>query len=202
MRFAGIDVGSERHAVAIVNEDGEVLHGSLSISEDSVGYQRLCHLLGDPTDCLVAMEATGHYWRNLFAFLTLEGFSIALINPLRTRRFAEEELQRTKTDHVDALGIARFAAQKRPKPTELSDQGCQELRQLVHLRQQTVQHLGDRVRHLHRAIDQIFPEFTRHVRGLDTELATAILSHYPSARALSAVNVQSSRASASTAAGA
>jgi hypothetical protein len=26
-------------------------------------------------------------------------------------------LQRTKTDHVDALGIARFAAQKRPKLT-------------------------------------------------------------------------------------
>jgi transposase len=37
-----------------------------------------------------------------------------VLNPLRTRRFAEEELQRTKTDAIDALGIARFAAQKRP----------------------------------------------------------------------------------------
>jgi transposase len=44
------------------------------------------------------MEATGHYWRNLFAFLVAEGFTIALVNPLRTRRFAEEELERTKTD--------------------------------------------------------------------------------------------------------
>ena len=37
-----------------------------------------------------------------------------MLNPLRTRRFSEEELQRTKTDAIDALGIARFAAQKRP----------------------------------------------------------------------------------------
>jgi transposase len=114
----------------------------------------------------------------LFAWLTAEGFSIALINPIRTRRFAEKELQRTKTDHVDALAIARFAAQKRLKPTKLSERFAQELRALVHLRNQTIQHLGDHTRHLDKAIDLTFPEFTRNVRGLDTELATAILSRY------------------------
>jgi transposase len=56
------------------------------------------------------MEAPGHYWRKLFAFLVEQDFKVALLNPLRTRRFAEEELERTKTDSVDALGIARFAA--------------------------------------------------------------------------------------------
>ena len=145
---------------------------------------------GSPADCLIAMEATGHYWKNLFAWLTSEGFSIALINPIRTRRFAEEELQRTKTDHVDAIGIARFAAQKRPQPTRLSDKSAQELRHIVHLRERTIQHLGDRVRDLHRAIDLTFPEFTRYVRGLDTELATAILSRYPTARAILTATVR------------
>jgi transposase len=59
------------------------------------------------------LEATGHYWRNLFVALLAKGYAVAVLNPLRTRRFAEEELQRTKTDAIDALGIARFAAQKR-----------------------------------------------------------------------------------------
>jgi len=187
MRFAGIDIGSERHAVAIVDERGEILKRPVSVGEKAAGYRRLRALLGEPADCVVAMEATGHYWKNLFAWLAAEGFSIALINPIRTRRFAEEELQRTKTDHVDALGIARFAAQKRPKLTRLPDQAAQELRQIVHLRQRTIQHLGDRVRDLHRAIALTFPEFTRYVRGLDTELATSILSRYPTARAFLAV---------------
>jgi transposase len=61
------------------------------------------------------LEATGHYWRNLFVALLAKGYAVAVLNPVRTRRFAEEELQRTKTDAIDALGIARFAAQKRPR---------------------------------------------------------------------------------------
>lgn len=184
MRFAGIDIGADQHAVAVVDEWSNILHKPESVGEEAGGYRRLRAILGDPRDCLIAMEATGHYWKNLFTWLTAEGFSIALINPIRTRRFAEEELQRTKTDHVDALGIARFAAQKRPQPTGLSDQSAQELRALVHLRVRTIQHLGDRVRDLHRAIDLTFPEFTRYVRGLDTGLATAILSRYPTAHAI------------------
>jgi len=49
----------------------------------------------------------------------------------------------------------------------------------MRLRQQTVQQLGDPLRHPHHAVDLTFPEFTRNVRGLDTEFATAILSRYP-----------------------
>jgi transposase len=136
----------------------------------------------------VAMEAMGHYWRNLFRFLVAQGFSIALLNPLGARRFAEEDLARTKTDAIDALGIARFAAQKHPSPTALPEPAVEHLRELVRLREQTVLQLGDRVRHLHQAVDLAFPEFTRHVRGLDTELATAILSRYPTAAGLRRVS--------------
>src|SRR5580704_11790608 len=56
---------------------------------------------------------------------------VTLLNPLRTRRFAEEELERTKTDSVDALGIARFAAQKHPAPTPVAEDLTAELRELV-----------------------------------------------------------------------
>jgi hypothetical protein len=67
----------------------------------------------------MTLEATGHYWKNLFAALVTRGFSVALINPLRSRRFPQEDLERTKTDAIDALGLARFGAQKRPAVTGL-----------------------------------------------------------------------------------
>ncbi len=190
MRFVGIDIGAERHSVAIVDDGGRVVSKSVSFEEGAAGYRRLGELLGSPADCLIAMEATGHYWKNLFVSLAAEGFQIVLLNPLRTRRFAEEELQRTKTDKVDAVSIARFAAQKRPTATTLHGPAIEELKQLVRLREQSVQHLGDRVRHLHKAIDLTFAEFTRHVRGLDTELATAILLRYPTAKALRTISVR------------
>ncbi len=188
MRFVGIDIGGESHAVAVVNDGGALLVKSTLFGEDAVGYQRLRELLGNHDDCLVAMEATGHYWRNLFAFLVSHGFEVALLNPLRTRRFAEEELERTKTDSVDALGIARFAAQKRPAPTPIADEVTAELRELVRLRTRYVDELSDRMRQLHRAVDLGFPEFTRHVR-IKTLLATAILARYPTARSFARVSI-------------
>lgn len=189
MRFAGVDIGKEKHAVAVVDESKATLVRPTPVSEDPAGYARLEELLGRAEDTLVAMEATGHYWQNLFAFLTSRGFAIALLNPLRTRRFAEEDLVRAKTDAIDALVIARFAAEKRPATTTLSDEASRDLRELVRLRDRWVQELGDHVRQLHRLVDLGFPEFTRHVKGLESALATTILAEYPTAASFQRLRV-------------
>ncbi|HUS64196.1 MAG TPA: IS110 family transposase [Kofleriaceae bacterium] len=183
MRFAGIDIGSEAHYVGIVEEDGAVATKATRFAEDAEGYGRVRAILGAPEQVLVAMEATGHYWQNLFAVLAAHGYRIALLNPLRTSRFAGEELARTKTDAIDALGIARFAQQKRPATTPLTDSATLELRELVLMRERLVQELGDKVRQLHRVVDLGFPEFTRHVKKLDTELALTLLHELPTAEA-------------------
>lgn len=183
MRFAGIDIASEKHVVAVVDERSEVVVKPKVFSEDVDGYQKMFELLGAPGELLIAMEATGHYWKNLFAALIAGGYTVSLVNPLRTHRFAGEDLERTKTDAIDALGIARFAAQKRPVATKLPDSATEELRELVRLRDRLVQDFGDRVRQLHRLVDLGFPELTRYVRRLDSELATSILKDYPTAEA-------------------
>lgn len=180
MRFAGIDVAAEVHVVAIVDENGGVTVRPTQFREESEGYSKLIELLG-ATDVMVAMEATGHYWRNLYVRLITEGYAVVLLNPLRTRRFAEEDLQRTKTDAIDAVGIARFLQQKRPPATRLADQATEELRELVRHRSRLVQDLGDRVRQLHRLVDLGFPEFTRLVKDLSGALATALLMRCPTA---------------------
>jgi transposase len=189
MRFAGVDIASETHVVAVMDERGGILVKPTGFGEDAEGHARLLSLLGTPGDILVAMEATGHYWKNVFVALAAAGFPVALVNPLRTHRFAQEDLERTKTDAIDALGIARFAAQKRPPATHLPDQATEELRELVRHRDRLVQHFGDRVRQLHRLVDLGFPEFTRYIRSLDSELASAVLHDFPTAQAFQGVSV-------------
>ena len=187
MRFIGIDIGSEKHFYAVVDADGQIVLKSTSFMEDDVGYAKLLATLGSPEAALVAMEATGHYWQNLFAALTAAGFAIALVNPLRTARFAGEDLRRTKTDAIDALGIARFAQQKRPAATKLTEEATLELRELVRHRDRLVQELGDHVRQLHRLVDLGFPELTRLIKDLSTALATTVLTKCPTARAFDGV---------------
>jgi transposase len=181
MRYIGIDIGKDKHVVAVVNEDGGVLVKATSFTEDLDGYQKLFEMIGKPDDTLVVMEATGHYWMNLCGALVGSGFGVAVINPVRTHRFAEEDLARAKTDAIDAVSLARFGAQKKPAPTRLPDEATVELREMVRLRDRYVQDLGDRVRQLHRVVDLGFPELTRHVKELDSALATTLLGKYPSA---------------------
>ena len=49
MRFAGIDIGGERHAVAVVDEDGRVLTKSTFFGAKTIGYQQMHGLLGVQT---------------------------------------------------------------------------------------------------------------------------------------------------------
>jgi transposase len=182
MRYIGIDVGSETQVVAVVSEEEVVVCKPTKFGEDAAGYAKLREVIGAADDAQVGMEATGHYWQNVFAFLISDGFQVSVVNPLRTRRFAEEDLKRAKTDEIDSIGIARFLRQKRPAPTVLPSERLLELRELVRLRDRLVQDMVDRVNQLHRVVDLGFPEFTSHVKDLSSALATALLEFHGTAQ--------------------
>lgn len=185
--FAGIDIASERHVLARLDDDGAPIGKSMTITEDRKGYDALLEALGSPP-ALVVMEATGHYWKNLFAVLAAAGHEVVLLNPFVARRFQDSSLERTKTDAIDAHGLARLGFEKRPAPTRLHDEVAESLRELVRHRDRLRQDFDDRVRQLHRLVDLVFPEFTRYVRSLDSMLATCLLAEYPSAQALARAN--------------
>jgi transposase len=185
--FAGIDIAAERHVLARLDAEGAPVGRPIVITEDREGYAALIAALGPPP-ALVVMEATGHYWKNLFATLVAAGHEVALINPLAARRFQEAQLERTKTDAIDAAGLARLAFEKRPVPTRLHDAATEALRELVRHRDRLRQDFDDRVRQLHRLVDLGFPELTRYVRSLDSQLASSLLAEYPTAEAFARAN--------------
>lgn len=181
MAYGGIDIGKDRHWLAVVDGGGEVLVKKRSFTSDHEGHEALLRALVRYEVRLVALEATGHYWKNLFARLVGE-VDIALVDPARTHHFAAQAGRRAKTDAIDALGIARFCAVHRPEASGLPDRTIDALKELVRLRDRLVQDKGDRLRQLHRAMDLVFPEFPKIV-PLDSRLAWALLADYPTARA-------------------
>lgn len=183
MRIYGIDIASKVHVIAGIDGDGDVLLKPTKVEETGAGHDELLRMLGETSDALIVMEATGHYWKNVFARLSAAGFAVAVVNPLAVRRFAESLLTRAKTDASDALLIARFGQAMRPRPAAVLDAQLEELREHVRLRDRWVQDLGDRVRQLHRLVDLGFPELTRHVKDLGSGIATALLTRCPTAAA-------------------
>ena len=77
--FAGIDIASERHVLARLDQTGAPIGRPMAFTEDQAGHQAGLAALGAPP-ALIVMEATGHCWKNLYATLIAAGHEIALIN--------------------------------------------------------------------------------------------------------------------------
>lgn len=183
MRIYGIDIASEVHVIAGIDDEGRVVLKPTKFRESGEGHDKLLELVGEPAGALVVLEATGHYWQNVFARLCAAGFTVAVVNALAVRRFAESMLSRAKTDAADAMLLARFGRAHNPPAAAMPDAELEELRELVRLRDRWVQDLGDRVRQLHRLVDLGFPEFTDHIKDLGSGLATTLLARCPTAAA-------------------
>ena len=80
MFYCGIDVAKRKHAVAILDEKGQVHKPVFEVENTQVGLAFLVDTLKQVGgDVMVGLEATGHYWLSLYDVLTQNGFPAAVI---------------------------------------------------------------------------------------------------------------------------
>lgn len=108
------------------------------LPNSTVGHEQLRKLLPQPADCLIVLEATGGYEREVVADLTDAGYRVAVINPKRARDFAKALGLVAKTDRIDARVLALFAEKVQPAPNDKTPQKQAEIQQLVARRRQLV----------------------------------------------------------------
>ncbi|WP_264371147.1 IS110 family transposase [Azotobacter chroococcum] len=80
------------------------------LSNDAQGFQVLQRWLSEHAqpDAWIVMEATGTYHEPLAEHLHELGYRICVMNPARIASYAKSELQRVKTDRVDAKLLASY----------------------------------------------------------------------------------------------
>lgn len=61
------------------------------------------------------LESTSRYGDALAGWLQSHGYQVSMVNPRRTRRYADSQLCRTVNDRIDAALIADFCAEQRAK---------------------------------------------------------------------------------------
>jgi transposase len=111
---------------------------SHQLPNTSPGHRELRKLLPDPAGCLIVLEATGGYEREVVADLTDAGYRVAVINPKRVRDFAKALGLVAKTDRIDARVLALFAQKVQPAPIEKTPEKQAEIQQLVARRRQLI----------------------------------------------------------------
>jgi len=160
----GIDIGKQKHSAFAVGPQGERLASLASFENNRAGVDRLeavvLQAAGPPEEVLFAMEATGHYWMPLYHELIRRGYEGVALNPIQTHGEARTRIRKTKTDHKDAEGIARFILTGKAHATRIPDEATEELRIMTRRLRQMTQMKGDVERAAHSLIDRAFPEYS------------------------------------------
>jgi transposase len=186
---AGVDVAKDTLEAAW--GDGQ----RLSVSNDASGWDALIAAFRAAQVDVVVLEASGGYERKLAYALQAAGLSVALINALQARRFAQALGYLVKTDRVDAKILAEFAVVLAQHPERaryvkvLPDERRQLMAQLVVRRRQlsdmltaernrlglsagrAKKSIGSVIRTLERELERIDADINDHVRKHFKELA-------------------------------
>jgi len=187
--FIGIDISKDKHDVAIMNRDKQLVGSSFVIGDNSEGYQQLISKITHYSRknkvevVYIGMEATGDYWKNLYHFLNSQigDFIISVINPVRTRAFAKTELRRAKTDPVNAKDIAQFMVEKRPAAYQKRAPLLNLIKDLTQQNSALKKQEAMSINRLRCELTKVAPEIERHFTNLGRVQILALLSQFPTA---------------------
>jgi transposase len=164
--FVGIDV-SKDHLDIAVHGNSEVRR----VPNDEEGIQELVSEFIGVRPTLVVLEATGGFEMPTAVALAAAEIPVVIANPRQTRDFARSTGQLSKTDAIDALGLALFAARVRPQVRALPSEDAQALDALIARRRQIIGMLTQEKNRLGFALGPVQKGIRRHIAWLERQLA-------------------------------
>jgi len=110
----GIDVAKEKVDVTLFK--GKQCLASGQFDNRPVGFAKLSKWFRSKgaEHVWACMESTGRYGDGLATYLHQQGHRVSVVNPARIKKYAESQLQRNKTDKLDARTIADFCRTQEP----------------------------------------------------------------------------------------
>lgn len=156
----------------------------MRVANTPEGIKPLRRRLADHTVALVVMEATAKFHRVAQRMLHAAGFRVAVINPLRSRLFAEALGQLAKTDPIDARMLALLGESLSPQAVPPVPEIVEELHEIVRARQEATDELtalknrrgASAAAFLKREIARAIRSFEGHIERLEAEIARRIKS--------------------------
>jgi len=164
MYYLGIDIGKQKHVAAMLDAEGNICLKPLSFDTMGTGYQKLIFgiksITTDKNGIRIAMEATGHYWLNIYEKLKADSYDVTVLNPLQVSSFRNQGIRGSKTDNVDSILIARVLRFGETMETKLPESDILALRHLTRYRTDLIQETTMAKNKIIGLLDQVFPEFS------------------------------------------
>ena len=192
MFFVGIDIAKRSHEACVTNHDGAFVVKPFKFTNDFKGFNKLLDTLKSVCDDIsgfdFGMEATGHYWLNLYCKLLDNGAVVHVINPVQSDALRGLYIRPHKSDAKDALIIAELLRFGRYAQTSLADPDLLALRELTRQRSYLVDSTSDAKRKVITLIDKVFPEYEQLFTDMFGATSLQLLEAYVTPDAMAAVD--------------
>jgi len=185
MYYCGIDVAKRKHAVALLDEKGQLVQRPFTIENTRAGFDQLLQALkalGGPV--LIGLEATGHYWWALYDDLTHHEYPVVVLNALQVHAFRKSGVRKVKSDRTDAVWIGEFLRFSQPEPAKPTTAVFLQLKDLSRFRYHLSDQMGDAKRKLLSVLDRIFPEYETLFSSVFLTTSRQLLAQAASAQEL------------------
>lgn len=183
MFYIGIDIAKKNHEASIIDSSGKSLSKSISFPNSTKGIEKFNNFIAEfgvtTNNCIIGMEATGHYWISLFSYIVDLGFTCYVINPIQSDAFRKMYVRQTKNDSVDSFIIAQIMRFGEFSISNFSDENTFALRNLTRYRFALVDECSDWKRKLIAILDQVFPEYSSLFSNIYGVASKELLSKYP-----------------------
>ena len=163
MYIVGIDIAKNTHEASIISSSGELIGRSFKFKNNREGFQVLLSKLekisSDFSSFEFGMEATGHYWFNLYCKLLEYNCTVHVVNPIQSDALRELYIRKTKNDSKDSFIIADLIRFGRYSETSLPETDIVNLKELTRQRYYLIDSISDIKRKIICLLDKIFPEY-------------------------------------------
>jgi transposase len=192
--YIGIDIAKNAHVGAFISGALLVERGRfqkcpvLVFPNTRAGYEQLLQQMATRcplTECTVLLESTGHYHKNLEAFLLEHGVRLYIMH-VRAKPQSYD-----KSDRRDALGLALHIYNLCEKGIQFDDparmarltsqpsETARQLHGLTTRRYELVNDIHARQNKLTAILDEVFPEFTSVYKSPNRPMALAMREAFP-----------------------
>ena len=186
MKFVGVDIAKETHYACVTSQNNKVLIPPFAFRNDIDGFAKFVSKFNNfpKSDVVVGLESTGVYGENLIAFLSENGYQIALINPIETAGVRRKQIRNAKTDKIDSKGICRYLFQEEYRLLQRQELSVLELRGICRFRQSLKKQNARLKIQLVSYLDVIFPEYHELFSSVHGKGSYAVLSEFSSPSAI------------------
>lgn len=183
MFFVGIDIAKRSHEATVIGHDGNSIVKPFKFLNSTLGFNKLMEAVNSVSADLSAfefgMEATGHYWLNLYCKLVEVGATVHVVNPVQSDALRGLYIRKTKNDSKDAFIIAELIRFGRYSETTLSNPDLISLRELTRQRFYLVDCISDAKRKVISLVDKVFPEYEQLFSDMFGATSLALLEQFP-----------------------